>query len=319
MARSLDRLFLLLSLAIVPSVASAQSPPPGYVYAPAPVYAPPPPHVYVHERVRWHLHRHDAPVVVVQPVPAQAPVWLAPQPPSPPPPPVYIAPPPPPTYAQPQPYYVQPGYGYGYAPPPPPPPVYIEQAPARVEVVNATPPPDFAARFGLGLALEGNFTVENGSNQGYGVLAHIRYRSSRHLGIELQGGYEKSTDSANLTRTDVPLTFGLLVPILGPEAMLTPYLVGTVGVNFADLHILDVPSHNIEDSRTQALAQVGFGLEMRLFPHLSLFADARLERRWNLSDASAAVSNTTSVDGKPVTPVQDDTALRLGVGATMYF
>ncbi len=292
---------LLAAIVAAPAVAGAQ-----VYYAPGPVYAPPPPpHVYIHQRVRWHRWR---PTVVVN---APAPVWIAPAPMSPPPPPVYVAPPPPPIYVQPQPVYVQPPV---YTPAPPV--TYTAPAP----VVIAKPAlPMYESRFGLGATGEGLFTVDNGSNTGWGILGHMRYRTSRHLALELMAGYERSSDQNNFTRTDVPLTFGLMIPILGPEYALSPYLVGAVGLNFADLHLIDTDSFKLDDSRTQAVAQVGAGLELRLGHHFAINGDARLEGRWNLNDASPAIQSTSSVNGKPVQTVSDTVGLRIGVGASIYF
>jgi hypothetical protein len=265
----------------------------------------------MHQRVRWHHYRHVAPAGVYY-APGPAPVWIAPAPMSPPPPPVYMAPPPPPVYVQPQPIYIQPPA------PMPPPPVYYT-APTPMVVAPAPVKPMFVNRLGLGATGEGLFTVDSGSNTGFGIMGQMRYRTSRHLALELMGGYERSTDQNNFVRTDVPLTFGLIIPFLGPEYALSPYLVGATGVNFADLRLLDAPTMKIDDSRTQLIAQVGFGLELRLGQHFAINGDARLEGRWNLSDASDAVKNTTSINGKSVTPLADTVGLRIGVGGTIYF
>src|SRR5204863_8782934 len=137
-------------------------------------------------------------------------------------------------------------------------------------------------RLGLGVTGEGQFTVDHGSNTGWGIMGQLRYRTSRHLGIELMGGYERSSDKSNFARTDVPLTFGLVIPILGPEYALSPYLVGAAGVNFADVTLIDAPTYQLHDSRKQVIGQAGAGLELRLGQHLALNGDVRIEGRWNL-------------------------------------
>ncbi len=281
------KLFVAIGFAL-PTLGSAQE----YPYASAPYPAP----YYVAPRVNWRR-----PIVVTAPVYyPPAPVYVAP----PPPPPVYIAPPPPVYYAPPPPVY--------YAPPPP---VYVAPAPVAT-VVAAKPLPDYEHRVGLGATAEGLFTVQDGTNQGYGLLGQLRYRNSRHLAIELMGGYEKSTDRANFARTDVPITFGLVIPFLGPERALSPYIVGAGGLNFADLQLID---NKIEDKRTQVIGQIGGGLEIRLGERLALNGDLRLEGRWNTNQASEAVQNTHSIDGKTVTPIADNVSVRAGVGATVYF
>ena len=40
---------------------------------------------------------------------------------------------------------------------------------------------------------------------------------------------------------------------------------------------------------------------------------------WSVNDATPAVQSTTSINGKPVTPIQDTLGLRVGLGATVYF
>lgn len=293
---------LLAILTALPTAAQAQ------VYLPVPpVYAPaPPPHVYIHQRVRWH-RRHVVPggVIIVQGPP---PVWVAP---AMPPPPVYMAPPPvQPYYVQPQPVYIQPPVWQA------PPTVY---APAAVAAAQRPARPQFEAKFGVGATLEGAFTLDKGEQQGFGVLAQMRYRAGRHFGLELMGGYERSTDQAGFVRTDVPITFGFLIPFLGPEYALSPYIVLASGVNFANLRLLDAPTLQIDDQRTQFVAQGGFGLELRLGKHFALNGDARIEGRFAMNGPSEAVRNTTSVNGKPVPTIEDSLGLRLGVGASLYF
>ena len=56
---------------------------------------------------------------------------------------------------------------------------------------------------------------------------------------------------------------GLLIPFLGPEHVLSPYLVLAAGLNFADLQLIDTPSFKLDDKRVQGLGQLGGGLELR--------------------------------------------------------
>jgi hypothetical protein len=288
--------FLLTSVLLsLPAIASAQ----GY-YAPAPAYvpAPPPPQVYFPQRIRWRFRRHFGPAQVYV-TPSPPPVWVAP---GAPPPPVYVTPPP--VVVQPQqPIYVEPQPVYA------PPPVYPPPAPAPAPVVTIVnnPPakPDFVERFGFGATVEGLFTVDNGDNKGFGILGQLRYRVARHLGLELMAGYERSHTAQDQLHTDVPVTFGLLIPFIGPEHILSPYLVGAAGLNFADLRLIDGATLQLDDSRTQLVGQVGGGLELRLGQHFALNGDVRLEYRYNLNGPSDAVANTKSIDGKPVDTIQN--------------
>jgi hypothetical protein len=302
-------LFLSLLVVAAPAVAGAQYIP----VPPPPLFAPPlPPRVYIHRRVHWQHGRFGATVIVTPPGP---PVWIAPGPASPPPPPVYVTPPPvyvapqQPIYVQPQPIYVQP-------PIVTPPPVVLT-VPA---IVAQRPPlPQWASRFGFGATFEGLFHLAGDERAGFGVMGQLRYRAARHFGLELMGGWERSTDRSEFVRTDVPIIADMIIPILGPEYALSPYFVFGGGVNFADLHIIDEPSHPLDDKRAQLVAQVGFGLELRLGQHFALNADGRVEGRWSIEGPSDAVAATRSIDGKPVHPLSDSTALRLGVGASLYF
>jgi hypothetical protein len=269
--------------------------------------------------VKWHLGRRVPPTVVVSPPPVYVspsppPVWIAPAPPSPPPPPVYVAPPPQqPIYVHPQPVYV----------PAPMPAAPVAAAPAPVPapvVVRAMPPrPQWEKRFGLGATYQGQFALRDGAYQGWGVLGQLRYRAARHLYLELMSGYERSVDKSDFVRTDVPVAFGLMIPILGPEYALSPYFVGAVGMNFASLRLIDAETKKLDDRRTQALAQAGGGLELRLGRRFAINADVRLEGRWNLREPSEAVLNTTSINGKPVQPIENSVGLRAAVGGTLYF
>ena len=289
-----------------PTVVRAQYIPPPPAYAP-----PPPPHLYIHRKVRWHHGRFGAVVVIAAPPP----IWIAPSPFSPPPPPVYVTAPPyeiapqPPIYVQPQPIYVEPPFAAA------PPVVY-----ATPPVLELRPPlPQFASRFGLGATFEGIFDLDNGDHQGWGVMGQLRYRAARHFGLELMGGYERSNNQQSFVRTDVPITFGMLIPILGPEYALSPYIVLGAGINFADLRLLDAPTMKIDDARTQLIAQGGAGLELRLGNHFAINCDARLEGRWSINGPSDAVLATTSINGKPTSPIQDTVGLRLGIGGSLYF
>jgi hypothetical protein len=120
-------------------------------------------------------------------------------------------------------------------------------------------------------------------------------------------------------RTDVPVTGGLVIHILGPEYVLSPYLVFAGGVNFADLKVADSPELHVSDSRIQALAQGGFGLELRLGRHFAINADARAEGRFNVGSGQSTVSTGASIDGRPVETIATNVGVRLGLGATVYF
>lgn len=297
---------LLIPLALLlPSIAGAQ------VMVPAP----PGVGVYFQGGIQWRWHRRVAPPVYI---PAPAPVYAQPAPPPvyyPPPPPAYYPPPPPVYYAPPPPAYYAPPPPPAYYAPPAPPPSY--PAPA---IVRAAPPkPDWKSRFGLGATVEGLSIFTGNESDGFGVLGQLRYRATRHLVLDLQGGYERSTDPDSRVRTDYPLTFGLMIPFLGPDRILTPYVVFAGGFNFSDLTLFDAPSHTISDTRTQAIGQAGGGLELRLGQHFAINADVRAEGRWNLSGPSDAVAATTAINGKPVTPLADSVGLRFGLGGTVYF
>jgi hypothetical protein len=282
-----------LLVLLAPPLASAQV----VVVPPRP--APP---GYIQGRIHWHVRRSLPPAVYVSPVPP--PVWVAP---AAPPPPVYVAPPPVVIAPQPQ-FYVQPQ------------PVYVRPAPPAPAAPPPPPLPEWRSRFGLGATFEGVWTKGETTGQGYGILGQLRYRSSRHTALELMAGYEQSALADGLKRSDVPVSFGLLVPFLGPEHLFSPYVVFAAGVNFADLRLVDTPALKLDDNRIQVLGQLGGGIELRLGQHVALNLDARLEGRWNFAGASAQVAATTvKVDGNVVSPIQDALALRLGAGATVYF
>ena len=289
-------LLLLAVAAFSPEVARAQI----IIQPPTVVIRPPMPHVVVRPRVRWGYPRAQ---VVVSPAPP--PVWIAPAPPSPPPPPVYIAPPPlpPPAYAYPQPVYVV----------TPPPQAVVVARPA------APAAPQWDARFGLGATAEGTTFVRNGNGHGFGVLGQLRYRAARHFVLELQGGYERTEDRSGFVRTDVPVTAGMMVPILGPEFRVSPYFTLAAGMSFAQLRLLDAPTMEIDDKRTQVVAQAGCGLEVRLGRHFAIHSDLRADGRFSVNQPSEAVAATTSVNGKPVQPIQNTLSLRLSLGGTIYF
>jgi len=273
---------LALSLLVWPALASAQG------------FGPPPPG-FIRGRIHWHMRRHVPPVFYAPP-----PVWVQP--------PVVIQPPP--VVVEPPPAYYPPP-----APPPAPPAVA-----APVIVAAPPPPPHWRARFGLGATVEGVYTSAQTRADGYGVLGQLRYRSGRHSALELTAGYERANRTDGLSRTDVPVSFGLIIPILGPEHAFTPYLVGAAGLNFADLRLVDTPNLTLDDRRVQALAQIGGGLELRLGQHVALHADARLEGRWTLGAPSPEVAAATvKIDGAVAPLLADTVGVRLGVGGTLYF
>jgi hypothetical protein len=283
--------------------------------AEAQMYVGPTPRVYVAPQVRWHARRFYRAGVYVAPGQVWVGGGVVAAPPPPPPPVVVETPPPvyyPPVYP-PAPVYPPPAYPPPAAPPAPAPTI------APTVVVQQMARPDWTDRFGLGATGEGLFNVYNGDSKGWGVLGQLRYRVARHLALELTAGYERSTQDSGPTRTDVPVAFGLMIPLVGPEHILAPYLVGAVGLNFANLRLIDSPSYSLEDDRTQFLANGGGGLELRLGHHFAINADLRVEGRWNIGGPSAAVAATTSIDGKPVQPLESTLGLRLGVGGTVYF
>lgn len=246
--------------------------------------------------------------------------------------PVQVYVPAPRVYVQPAPapMYVAPPEAPVPPPPPPPPPVMEYQAPPiyvpapSVQVVLPPRPrlllPQWKSRLGLGVTGEGLFATDGAHLKGWGVDGQFRFRTSRHTAIELMGGYQRSTTSQGLTRSDVPLSFGLMVPFLGPEHAVTPYFVTAAGLNFADLRMIDTPTVRLDDKRVQGLANLGFGLEARLGQHFALNADARLEGRWNLQGPSDDVRQAhVKVDGEQVEPIGKSIGVRIGLGACAYF
>ncbi|HEX2571053.1 MAG TPA: hypothetical protein VH877_15945 [Polyangia bacterium] len=288
----------LLSFLVLPALAQAYPypvPPPPPVYRPVPVGAVPP-HVYVRERIRWHFHRRPR-VVVVQP---RAQFYVAPGPQ------VYVPPPEPPVYVAPQ-------------PPVPPQPYYPPSCCVQPQPPVAYPrlvKPPFKPRVGIGVTGEGIFGLHNSDARGWGILGQLRYRAVPHLTLEFMGGYERTRNSQSLLRTDVPVTFGLLVPLAGPRSVLSPYFVFAGGLNFASLHVTEA-SPSFEERRIQAIGQIGFGLELRLGSHVALNGDARLEGRWNLNGQSTPTN--TATNGPPAQLISNSLGLRVGGGLTIYF
>ncbi len=278
--------------------------PPPVVFQPRPrvYYAPPPPPVYY------------------APPP---PVYYAPPPPvyyAPPPPPVYYAPPPPPVYPQEQ----------TYQPPPPPvyqpqqtyqpPPVYPQQTyqPPSVyqaPVYPAPPPqPQWGAKVGLGGRfglLINNDQYNRFSQLGFG--GELLYRASRHLSLELAGEYQKTLDGG-FARYDVPVTLGLRIHIGAPNWVVSPYFVVASGVDYGSLDFLAG-----RDTAWFLDGQAGGGLELRLGRHLALTADVRADGRHRVTNPTDAVAATTSVDGKPFQPMQNQVGGQMRLGAALYF
>lgn len=217
--------------------------------------------------------------------------------------------------------------------PPPPPPVYVVQAPAPIVVAAPAPvvaaapvavvakpaKPQFTSRFGLSVVGEGVFDLTGLDSKGWGILGELRFRTARHLGFSLTSGYDRAETSTGFRRIDVPLMLGMMVYFLGPEAIISPYVVGAAGLNFANVEFMDTPSLKIRDERTQAMAQLGGGLELRLGQHFAFNLDARYEGRWNLDDPSKSLANASEIEGRAVKPIESSSGLRVGLGASVYF
>ena len=196
----------------------------------------------------------------------------------------------------------------------------ISRGLARFEAPKPVVKPQWNARLGLGATFEGTFGTKESASRGYGILGQLRYRTGRHLALELQGGWERSTTNSGATRTDVPFTFGLLVPFLGPEHAFSPYFVAAGGVNFADLNLVDSDAFKLDDKRAQLLGQLGGGVELRLGHRFAINADLRVEGRWNMHGPSDDVAQSTvKIDGNQILPLANSVGVRLGAGATVYF
>jgi hypothetical protein len=275
------------------------------VYGPRVYFYPPPPVVLRRPRMYFAVPPpvYYPPPQVYYPPP---PVYQAPPPPqvyqAPPPPPVYQAPPPPPVYQAPL----------------PPPPVY--QAPLPPPVYQAPPVslapalPQWSSRVGLG----GRFGVLINDDQynrfsqlGFG--GELLFRASRHLALEFAGEYQRTLEDS-FARYDVPVTLGLRIHIGGPEWVVSPYFVFAGGMDYANLNFLAG-----QDTAWFLDGQAGGGLEVRLGRHVALTADVRADARKRLTDPAAAVAATTSVDGKPFQPMQDQIGAQLRLGAAVYF
>jgi hypothetical protein len=311
MMRSLR--FLALAVLAIPTVASAQvvyvAPPPVPLPPlPPPVYVSPgvvPPHVYIRERIRWHLRRVPRVVVVGAPAPVYVPA-----------PPIYVAPPPPPlppppvVYSEPEVMPLPP------IPPPivvPPPCCYAQPAYApEVVVVKPRPAvPQWKSRIGLGVRGTGAVMHDGWNNLGIG--GEFLFRASPHLVTEFAAEYQRSAANA-LDRVDVPVTVGLRVHIGRPNWVVSPYFVFAGGIDFA--------AQDLKFTQDEAIyidGQIGGGLELRLGQHVAITADARLDAKKRANGVSEAVAATSSVNGKPVSPLGNEVGGQFRLGVAAYF
>lgn len=231
-------------------------------------------------------------------------------------PPVYQPPPPPVVYQPPQAVYAPPVY---QPPPPvyqPPPPVY-QPAPVVYQPAPPVVRPQWQARFGLGGRFAGLLNTDSiGQSSQLGFGGEFLFRASRHLVLETAAEYQRTIQGGDggLTRYDVPVTFGLRVHIGGPEWPVSPYFVFAGGIDYANLDFL----HG-QDVAWYAEGQIGGGLELRLGKHFALNGDIRGDGRERMNKPAEAVAATTSVNGKPFHPLDNQYGVQFRLGAAIYF
>jgi hypothetical protein len=198
-----------------------------------------------------------------------------------------------PVLAPPYPVYVAPSPYIATVPVVAPPPTVIAPAP----ILTAAPPQTI-----WGLGVRGLFVGESASKAG-GIGGHLRLRSGRWLGFELSADYVR-VDVEKTARQDVPLMAAMLVYLT--PGRLAPYLLVGGGVNFANAK----NANGLNDSATQAAAQAGGGLELRLGRHLGLNADIRYIYRNRIGGGESTGTVRT---------IGNEQGAQIVVGGTWYF
>lgn len=151
--------------------------------------------------------------------------------------------------------------------------VVVKTAPPTVVVVKqkpANPPPpsrkDRERKLGLHFDVGGTFGPDVSMG---GFTGALRFRPTKHVGIDLGSGYYAGNDYLGFYRTEVPLYANVLF-FLNPQHKFQFYFVLGPGMSFGRV---DLPG---EIRRmTHIGGQGGFGVELRLARAFALNADVR--------------------------------------------
>lgn len=236
--------------------------------------------------------------------------------------------PPPPNYPGPsgtgQPVYpgYQPGYAQPYQPPAPP-PVYAPAAPTYVAPASYRAlRPRWAPQFGLGLRGMGSWNVNSLVDYGQGgVGGELLFRAHPRLTLELAAQYQSTRGDqtalyAGYDRIDAPLTVGLRVHLGNPYWLVSPYLVGAIGADFARVYV-PTTTDWLREQAWLFEGGGGGGFELRLGRHVALNMDLRAVAR--LRTDQKARQQVIDVTGLTSDILGDQFSLQFNVGLAAYF
>ncbi|MBW2508517.1 MAG: outer membrane beta-barrel protein [Deltaproteobacteria bacterium] len=145
----------------------------------------------------------------------------------------------------------------------PPTVVVVKQKPA-----NPPPPPPKERDRKLGLHFDVGGTFGPQVSMG-GFTGALRFRPTKHVGIDLGSGYFAGHDYQGSYRTEVPLTANVLF-FLNPQHKFQFYFLLGPGVSFGRVDAIDGVRRV-----THIGGQGGFGVELRLAPVFALNTDVR--------------------------------------------
>lgn len=239
--------------------------------------------------------------------------------------------PPPPAYPSdpngaqpvyPDPNYANPPAGQPYQPPPPPayappPPSYGYGVPPSYRALR----PTWRSQFGLGLRGMASWNVNNLVDFGQGGIGgELLFRAHPRLTLELAAQWQRNTDQSvvllGYDRVDVPLTAGLRVHLGNPFWLVSPYLVGVVGADYARAYV-DTSVGTLYERAWLFEGGGGGGLELRLGRHMAMNLDLRaIARLRSNKDARVQVQDAL---GQNVDVIGDQFSLQFNAGIAAYF
>ncbi len=202
-----------------------------------------------------------------------------------------------------------------YQPPPPPPVVVVRPSPEDAPPYPPPPPPDHVhhSEWGLNLHIEGA-SIGSGSQGDAGMGGGgvgLRYKPTRHFGIETDVDVLGGHDYQGGNRSEVALTFNGLL-FLNPQSRAQIYLLA--GFGWSAAHV-NWDSGAPPNDYSYFGGQAGVGLELRLTRNFALNTDVRGFIRGR-TNAQNSPPEFTSSDGR--TTNTSGGALLTG-GLTLYF
>ncbi len=161
--------------------------------------------------------------------------------------------------------------------------------------------------------MRGTGQVVNDNWNNLGIGGELLYRATAHVTTELASEYQHNV-SGGIDRTDVPTTLGVRLHLGRPSWVLSPYVVFAAGLDVAwqDLKVATDTAYYFD-------GQLGGGLELRLGQHVAITADARFDGKKRVNDVEPKIAATTSVNGKPVSPLGDQYGGQFRLGFALYF